>query len=160
MYGPNANPPSCGFLRFPSPIPLQYSFGVPFRWYQASEKSSPSSPFPFYKITIPEIDSPDEFYEYIKMGKYLETLDVDMYKLEWKIRDAREELLERAERWTRNAKARKNKEKAEQYWKDIAEKAEQQLDKKCESTKEQRKGGTVLEGYSGKGGTALEEQTR
>ena len=34
------------------------------------------------------------------------------------------------------------------------------LDKKCESTKEQRKGGTVLEGYSGKGGTALEEQTR
>ena len=55
----------------------------------------------------------------------METLDVDMYKLEWKIRDAREELLERAERWTRNAKARKNKEKAEQYWKDIAEKAEQ-----------------------------------
>ncbi len=64
-----------------------------------------------YKTTIPKIDSPDERIYYMKTREYLETINVDMHKLEGKVREAQEELSERAERWTRIAKFRKSQHK-------------------------------------------------
>ena len=64
-----------------------------------------------YKTTIPKIDSPDERIYYMKTREYLETINVDMHKLEGKVREAQEELSGRAERRTRIAKFRKSQHK-------------------------------------------------